>query len=206
MCDRALYQSDWFYQGIFSQPDRRSGSSGRTDLLISVRRFFRISIRLTISFGLAWIIALFLELAIFSDTITEKLKSDYLTANEPIFERIGQYEAELDRQIGERRGNLTALEALYRSERTSANTSDPATTAQSERYEQLMRETNEHKRVGCAGTRLAHRAAPDRRKDHKLLGGHECRGTGPAHQSDQQRTIARSFRDAGREPLCSELS
>jgi Domain of unknown function (DUF4407) len=143
MFDRALYQSDWFYQGIFSQTDPRSGSSGGTDLLRSTRRFFRIVIRLTISFGLAWIIATFLELAIFSDTITDKLKNDYMTANEPFFDKILQYEAELDRQIGERRSNLSALEALYRSERTSTNTSDPATTAQSERYEQLIRATNE---------------------------------------------------------------
>ena len=52
------------------------------------RRFFRITIRLTISFALAWIIAVFLELAIFSDTISEKVKRDHLAGNQPIFQKI----------------------------------------------------------------------------------------------------------------------
>ena len=147
MFDRALYQSDWFYQGIFRQPDGGSDSQGRAELGRSVRRFFRIAMRLTISFGLAWIIALFLELAIFSDTISEKIKSDYLAANQPIFEKIQKYEAQLDGDIAERGSNLNALEALYRRERAATIASDTATSAQLEGYEQLIRAADEQIRA-----------------------------------------------------------
>ena len=156
MFDRALYQSDWFYQGIFRQPDSDSGSQGRAELGRSVRRFLRITMRLTISFGLAWIIALFLELAIFSDTITEKLKSDYLAANQSIFDKIQKYEAQLDREIAERRSNLSALEALFRRERTATIKSDAATSAQLEGYEQQIRAGDEQVRALDAPERELH--------------------------------------------------
>jgi hypothetical protein len=141
MFDRALFQ------GIFRQPDNGSKRQGRAELGRSVRRFFRIAMRLTISFGLAWIIALFLELAIFSDTITEKLKSDYLAANQPIFEKIQKYETQLDGEIAERRSTLSALEVLYRRERAAPMTSDSATSAQLESYEQLIRAADEQIRA-----------------------------------------------------------
>src|SRR6185503_7433255 len=67
MFDRALYQSDWFYQGLLWQ----SGSPGEREAgPRPARRFLRIAIRLAMSFGLAWVIAVFLELAIFNDTIS----------------------------------------------------------------------------------------------------------------------------------------
>ena len=137
MFDRALYQSDWFYQGIFRQPQSGSDSYGRSELWRSVRRSFRITVRLAISFGLAWIIALFLELAIFSDTITEKLQRDYLAANQPIFEKIEKYETQLDGEIAERRSSLGALESLYRRERAAMIETGSAADAQLERHEQL---------------------------------------------------------------------
>ena len=76
MFDRALYQSDWFYQGFLWQsgPAPDGGAGGGKP-----RRFLRITIRLAMSFGLAWVIAVFLELAIFSDTITDKIKRDHVT-------------------------------------------------------------------------------------------------------------------------------
>jgi hypothetical protein len=74
MFDCALYQSDWFSQGFFWLPDNRTG--GKPLLW----RFGRIAIRLGISFGLAWVIAVFLELAIFSDTIGDKIKRDHIAA------------------------------------------------------------------------------------------------------------------------------
>ena len=144
MFDRALYQSDWFYQGIFRQPGSAADRHEPAELRQSARRFLRISIRLTISFGLAWIIALFLELAIFSDTISEKLKADYVSANQPTFEKIQKYEAALNAEIAGRRSNLAALEALYRNERATMVAADLAPPAQWEKdAEQLIRATDE---------------------------------------------------------------
>ena len=82
----------------------------------SPRRFLRIAIRLAMSFGLAWVIAVFLELAIFSDTIGDKIKRDHVTVNQPVFQKIEQYQAELSAEIEQRRKNLAALETLYRDE------------------------------------------------------------------------------------------
>src|SRR5262245_33026670 len=62
MFDRVLYQSDWFYQGIIKQPGSPAGKHEPAELGQSARRILRITMRLAISFGLAWIIALFLEL------------------------------------------------------------------------------------------------------------------------------------------------
>jgi Domain of unknown function (DUF4407) len=144
MFDRALYQSDWFYQGIFRQPGSAADKHEPVELGQSARRFLRITIRLAISFGLAWVIALFLELAIFSDTISERLKSYYLTANQPSFQKIQKYEAELDTEIARRRSNLAALEVVYRSERAATVATEPSPTAQWEKEgEQLIRAAEE---------------------------------------------------------------
>src|SRR5262245_49647996 len=57
MFDRALYQSDWFYQGVLwspeKSPEKKEGSApaGR-----SPRSMLRIAARLAMSFGLAWVI------------------------------------------------------------------------------------------------------------------------------------------------------
>ena len=113
MFDRALYQSDWFVQGVFRLP---AGNGERGDPWAGTRRFFRIAIRLTISLGLAWVIAVFLELSVFSDTISEKTKRDHVEANRPVYAKIEQYEAQLAAEVGERRRNLAALEELQRRE------------------------------------------------------------------------------------------
>jgi uncharacterized protein YlxW (UPF0749 family) len=113
MFDRALYQSDWFNQGLLWQAAASRDHGNPTGLWPSLRRFCRIAIRLSISFGLAWIIAVFLELAVFSDTITDKIKSDHLAANQPIFKKIEQYETQLGDEIEQRRQRLAELEKLY---------------------------------------------------------------------------------------------
>jgi len=51
MFDRALYQSDWFYQGFLW----RSGADDDAGGGRSTRRFLRVGIRLAMSFGLAWV-------------------------------------------------------------------------------------------------------------------------------------------------------
>jgi hypothetical protein len=112
MFDRALYQSDWFYQGFLWQPATGDEAAGGR----SARRFLRITIRLAMSFGLAWVIAVFLELAIFSDTISDKIKRDHVVANQAVYQKIERYESELGAEIEARRKSLAALEAVYRDE------------------------------------------------------------------------------------------
>lgn len=132
MFDRALYQSDWFFQGVF-RPFARHGERG--DPWSTLRRFIRITIRLSISFGLAWVIAVFLELAIFSDTISEKIKRDHIAVNQPVYAKIEQYEAQFAAEIEQRRSNLAALEELYRQDLTLGR----ATPAQSDDHELQIR-------------------------------------------------------------------
>lgn len=114
MFDRALYQSDWFSQGFLRRAYTDDASGANTEGKRVLWRFFRIAIRLSISFALAWMIALFLELAIFSDTITDKIKRSHTIANQHVFQKIDRYEAALDLEIAQRRQNLTAVEATYR--------------------------------------------------------------------------------------------
>ena len=121
MFDRALYQSDWFFQGAFWPGDNGQGAN----LWTSLRRFLRIAIRLSISIGLAWVIAVFLELAIFDDTISEKIKQDHLAVNQPIYAKVEQYEAKLASEIEQRRSSLVALEELYRWDLTVDRTTPP---------------------------------------------------------------------------------
>jgi hypothetical protein len=139
MFDRALYQSDWFYQGILQRGFDPANPDDRPDRWRPLRRFFRITIRLTISFALAWIIAVFLELAIFSDTISEKVKRDHLAGNQPIFQKIEGYEAQLDREIEQRRQQLVAAEALYRRELGTAQPPEAAPPAQLDELEQQIK-------------------------------------------------------------------
>jgi hypothetical protein len=113
MFDRALYQSDWFYQGPLQQSDS-SRESGRRRT--GAYRFLRITLRIGISLTLAWIIAVFLELAIFSDTITEHLKRQHVAVNQPVFQKVDRYEAQVAAEIEERRTALAALDALYRND------------------------------------------------------------------------------------------
>ena len=139
MFDRALYQSDWFYQGILQRGFDPADPDDRPDRWRPLRRFFRITIRLTISFALAWIIAVFLELAIFSDTISEKVKRDHLAGNQPIFQKIEGYEAQLDREIEQRRQQLVAAEALYRRELGTTQPPEAAPPAQLDELEQQIK-------------------------------------------------------------------
>ena len=139
MFDRGLYQSDWFYQGILQRGFDLAGPDDRPDRWRPLRRFFRITIRLTISFALAWMIAVFLELAIFSDTINEKVKRDHLAGNRPIFQKIEAYEWQLDREIEQRQQQLVAAEALYRRELGTARPPEPAPPAQLDELEQQIK-------------------------------------------------------------------
>ena len=117
MFDRALYQSDWFYQGFLWDQSGQPGSQAR--------RLLRVTMRLAMSFGLAWVIALFLELAIFSDTITDRIKQDHIAANQPVIQKIARHEAELASDLDRRRADLALLEDLLRKELATPLPAEP---------------------------------------------------------------------------------
>lgn len=116
MFDRALYQSDWFYQGIFKTARTLPRDTSRESHWNLFWRLLRISIRLAISIGLASVLSVFVELAVFSDTITEKIQRDYLLSNKSSFDKIKAYEASLDAEIRDRYTSIRTLENQYQQE------------------------------------------------------------------------------------------
>ncbi|PZA12794.1 DUF4407 domain-containing protein [Rhodopseudomonas palustris] len=153
MFDRALFQSDWFVQGAFWFDDDQSNKAGE-GLRRSVWQFVRITARLAISLGLAWVIALFLELALFSDAISQKIDRDRVAGNRPVYEQIDKYASGLDREIAESRAQLTAIEEHQReffaqaplpqvSPTAAAPEADTELKALSEREERVRGEVGE---------------------------------------------------------------
>jgi hypothetical protein len=137
MFDRALCQSDWFYQGSFWNGNPTPQSS--TESQQSTSRFGRIAIRLGLSLGLAWVIAMFLELAIFSDTISDKIERDRIVANQPIFHKIEQYDAQLGAEVERRRAAVANLEGLLQAALNETPAADAAAMARNENIEQQIK-------------------------------------------------------------------
>jgi|GEM_PF-3261973 len=136
MFDRALCQSDWFYQGTLwdTAPIQSSAEAKQT-----AWRFVRVGIRLLMSFGLAWVIAMFLELAIFSGTINEKIEADRVAANQPIYNKIAQYESGLNAEVARRQASIDALEALHRDALTEAPAPEPNLQTRNDDIEQQIK-------------------------------------------------------------------
>lgn len=136
MFDRALCQSDWFYQGtLWNTAPIQSSSEARQ----TAWRFVRVGIRLLMSFGLAWVIAMFLELAIFSGTINEKIEADRIAANQPIYAKIAQYEAGLNAEAARRQAGIDALEALHRDALTEVPPIAPSLQTRTDDIEQQIK-------------------------------------------------------------------
>lgn len=136
MFDRALCQSDWFYQGTLWNT---SAIQSRAEAKQTAWRFVRVGIRLLLSFGLAWVIAMFLELAIFSSTINEKIEADRVAANQPIYDKIASFEAGLNAEAKRRLADIEQLEALHRDALTEQPKPEPTTQARTEDIEQQIR-------------------------------------------------------------------
>ncbi|ABD07859.1 conserved hypothetical protein [Rhodopseudomonas palustris HaA2] len=136
MFDRALCQSDWFYQGTLwnTAPIQSSAEARQT-----AWRFVRVGIRLLMSFGLAWVIAMFLELAIFSGTINEKIEADRVAANQPIYAKIAQYEAGLNAESARRQAGIDALQALHRDALTETPAAEPNLQTRNDDIEQQIK-------------------------------------------------------------------
>jgi len=137
MFDRALYQSDWFYQGLL----RRNEDGTESDLSWkqTAWRLLRVTVRLSISFGLAWVIATFLELAIFSDSISERIEQNRAAANAPVVQKVEQFQAQLDAESERRRANLETLETALRNAPTAIPSADPAANARFDEIEQRIK-------------------------------------------------------------------
>lgn len=134
MFDRAIYQSDWFSQGLLVVGNREQG--------IDRRRALRVFVRLTISIALAFILSVFLELAVFSDTISGKIRQDYLASNKKSFEEITAFAGRLDSEIEAQQKKLNDLEAAYAREMNGEITLDSNARTQYERLETEKRENN----------------------------------------------------------------
>jgi hypothetical protein len=137
MFDRALYQSDWFYQGLL----RRNEDGTESDLSWkqTAWRLLRVTVRLSISFGLAWVIATFLELAIFSDSISERIEQNRAAANAPVVQKVEQFQSQLDAESDRRRANLEALETALRNAPTAIPSADPSANARFDEIEQRIK-------------------------------------------------------------------
>ncbi|WP_022723485.1 DUF4407 domain-containing protein, partial [Rhodopseudomonas sp. B29] len=139
MFDRALCQSDWFYQGTLwnTAPIVSNAEAKQT-----AWRFVRVGIRLSMSFGLAWVIAMFLELAIFSGTINEKIEADRVAANQPIYAKIAKYEGQLDAEVKRRQAGIDELEALHRAALTETPAQEPTTKTRADEIDQQIKALN----------------------------------------------------------------
>ena len=181
MFDRALYQSDWFYQGLL----RRSEDGVESDLSLAKTfwRLLRISVRLAISFGLAWVIATFLELAIFSDTISERIEQDRVAANAPIVQKVEQFDAQLVAEIDRRRANLETMETALRNDVAVMPAADPTVVGANRRVRTA------HQGAGGGRSRVARRSEGDRQGYPEVHGGRGRRRDRPEDQRNQQRKI-----------------
>lgn len=103
--DRALYQSDWFFHGYFKHdnPVIARGSPSLAGKLI------RVTVRIGISVLIAYSLSVFLELAIFSGAIKDRLEADYRSNNASAFQKIVDYEQSLATDVQRRRSEIAAL-------------------------------------------------------------------------------------------------
>ena len=103
--DRALYQSDWFYHGYF-QPGKALAAAGQAGKATKVAR---IAVRLLISFFVAYGLSSFLELALFSGSIDDRLEQANRKANASLTEQVRRHHNELEREIESRRSTISTL-------------------------------------------------------------------------------------------------
>jgi uncharacterized protein YlxW (UPF0749 family) len=128
MFDRALYQADWFLQPSLEHSEWNAA------------RALRIALRLGISLCLSFALAMFLELAIFADTITEKLQEDFRRANAALFQKAKDFETSLEEQlVGSKEALAQAEDSLMAIERGEL----PATVRLNEMQETLLRVTQQ---------------------------------------------------------------
>ena len=182
MFDRALCQSDWFSQGTLRSPgaDKQTIAEARQ----SVWRFTRVAMRLALSLGLAWVIAMFLELAIFSGTINERSNR---IASPPISRSSTDREVRIRAEVGigpptqgHRRTGSRAAQRLRQQPRLRIGACGA-----------LGGHRSADEVAGAARSRSARRDQADRGIDPALRRRHERRRTRAETAADQQRQAGR---------------
>lgn len=101
--DRALYQSDWFCHGYFQRNGLPQAGDKSTD-----RKLARIVVRLLISCLVAYGLSTFLELAIFSGSIMDRLEQAHRAANAPSIGKLEQYRKDQEAEVAHQRSTLDA--------------------------------------------------------------------------------------------------
>jgi hypothetical protein len=123
--DRALYQSDWFRHGYFDHDGPVAGRNRKG----MVEKIVRVAGRLAISFGLAFSLSIFLELAIFSDSIADRLAQEHRRVNAPHLAKIERFRKEQKEELANHRRGIAALQrdvlAVLQTREGDAGPADP---------------------------------------------------------------------------------
>jgi hypothetical protein len=130
--DRAIFQADWFDQGLL-QHGRNWG----------IGKALKIAARLIISVGLAYTLSVFLELAIFSGSISDIIHQNYTATHGDVADKAAEFDQEIASDIKARQASLTALRAAYTSEKgalSGAADADPERAILQSRADALARD------------------------------------------------------------------
>lgn len=104
--DRALYQSDWYFHGYFCHDNPVLVRS----TLTFGKKAGRVVVRVAMSFLVAYTLSIFLELAIFSGAIVDRLEKDYRKVNAPFLAKMEQYRKEQEAQAESQRAAILGLQ------------------------------------------------------------------------------------------------
>ena len=104
--DRALYQSDWFFQRQLKESGSTSDQAGSWH----GRQAGRLILRLGISLLVAFQLSVFLELSIFSEAIKDRLEEKNSAANALTINRIEAFRKEQDTDLASQKAAIQAEE------------------------------------------------------------------------------------------------
>lgn len=110
--DRALFQFDWFTISLLNEARDRglTGTAPLRHIAAFARPFWRLSLRLLISFALAYTLSVFTELAVFDQAIREKLAADNFVQNADYRLKVAEFEKNLDEKASAQRAIISRVE------------------------------------------------------------------------------------------------
>lgn len=99
--DRALFQSDWFQMNLVSQIREAIEEEQQTEHKAKLIFYYvsRIFFRLAISIVIAYTLALFVELAVFSDAVSERIEQKFSQDNTVFYQKLRDAGLQIDGQI-----------------------------------------------------------------------------------------------------------
>jgi hypothetical protein len=157
--DRALYQSDWFRHGYFNH----DGPAPVRKMAAKVAMVARIAARLAISLFMAFSLGMFLELAVFSGAIADRLHHEHRKANARHFAKLRLYSQAQEEDLAEKRRGIAALQneitAVLRAGDDDTGPADPRLSDIDRQQERLV----QHERQLSADMRAKRREISDRR-------------------------------------------